>query len=140
MLGVFVSGLIHLPMGYLADRINKQLMVAVGGLTVSYAVLSFVWAAELTDLIRATVLFGFGGGVSMPALMAMAVLKGKKINAMGSMMALMTVAHSLGMFSGALVGGMMMDFFQLQTAFPLGGWIMLICTGLFLGGTIIKKN
>jgi predicted MFS family arabinose efflux permease len=76
----------------------------------------------------------------MPALMAMAVLKGQKINAMGSMMALMTVAHSLGMFSGALMGGMMMDFFQLQTVFPLGGWIMLICTGLFLGGTTTKKN
>ena len=140
MLGVFVSGLIHLPMGYLADRINKQLMVVVGGLTVSYAVWSFVWADLLADLIGATVLFGLGGGVSMPALMAMAVLKGKKINAMGSMMALMTVAHSLGMFSGALMGGMMMDFFQLQTAFPLGGWIMLICTGLFLGGTTIRKN
>ncbi len=140
MLGVFVSGLIHLPMGYLADRINKQLMVAVGGLTVSYAVLSFVWAGELADLIQATVLFGFGGGVSMPALMAMAVLKGKKINAMGSMMALMTVAHSLGMFSGALMGGIMMDFLQLQTAFPLGGWTMLICTGLFLTCTTIRKN
>lgn len=140
MLGVFVSGLIHLPMGYLADRINKQLMVVTGGLTVSYAILSFVWADQLADLIRATVLFGLGGGVSMPALMAMAVLKGNKINAMGSMMALMTMAHSLGMLSGALMGGMMMDFFQLQTAFPLGGWIMLICTGLFLTGTIIRKS
>jgi MFS family permease len=142
MLGVFVSGLIHLPMGYLADRLNKQLMVVAGGLIVSYAVWSFVfvWADQLADLIRATILFGLGGGVSMPALMAMAVLKGQKINAMGSMMALMTVAHSLGMFSGALMGGMMMDFFQLQTVFPLGGWIMLICTGLFLGGTTTKKN
>jgi predicted MFS family arabinose efflux permease len=140
MLGVFVSGLIHLPMGYLADRINKQLMVVVGGLTVSYAVLSFVWADQLTDLIRATVFFGLGGGVSMPALMAMAILKGKNINAMGTMMALMTVAHSLGMFSGALMGGMMMDFFQLQTVFPLGGLIMLVCSGLFLGGTTVKKK
>ncbi len=76
----------------------------------------------------------------MPALMAMAILKGNRINAMGSIMALMTVAHSLGMFSGALMGGMMMDFFQLQAAFPLGGVVMLICTGLFLAGTHTKKN
>jgi MFS family permease len=140
MLGVFVSGLIHLPMGYLADRISKQLMVVIGGLTVSYAILSFAWADQMADLIRATVLFGLGGGISMPALMAMAVLKGGRINAMGSIMALMTMAHSLGMFSGALMGGMMMDFFQLQTVFPLGGWIMLVCTGLFIAGTNIKKN
>jgi MFS family permease len=140
MLGVFISGMIHLPMGYLADRISKKLMVVAGGLTVSYAILSFSWADQMADLIRATVLFGLGGGISMPALMAMAVLKGSRITAMASIMALMTMAHSLGMFSGALMGGMMMDFFQLQTVFPLGGWIMLACTGLFLTGTNIKKN
>ncbi len=140
MLGVFVSGLIHLPMGYLSDRISKRLMVVAGGLTVGYAILSFAWADQMADLIRATVLFGLGGGISMPALMAMAVLKGSRINAMGSLMALMTMAHSLGMFSGALMGGMMMDFFQLRTAFPLGGLIMLVCTGLFIAGTNIKKN
>ena len=44
------------------------------------------------------------------------------------------------MGDGGMMGGMMMDFFQLQTAFPLGGWIMLVCTGLFIAGTYIKKN
>jgi len=140
MLGVFVSGLIHIPMGYLADKISKKLMVVAGGLTVSYAVLSFGWADQLGDLIRASVFFGLGGGISMPALTAMVVLKGHRIKAMGSIMALMTMAHSLGMFSGALMGGMMMDFFQLQTAFPLGGGVMLISTGLFLAGTHPGKN
>ena len=140
MLGVFVSGLLHIPMGYLSDRISKKLMVVAGGLTVSYGILSFVWADRLADLIRATVFFGLGGGISMPALMAMAVLKGSRINAMGSIMALMTMAHSLGMMSGALMGGMMMDFFQLRAAFPLGGMVMLICTGLFLVGTHPKQN
>jgi len=140
MLGVFVSGLIHIPMGYLADKISKKLMVVAGGLTVSYAILSFVWADQLADLIWATALFGLGGGISMPALTAMAVLKGNRMNAMGSLMSLMTVAHSLGMSSGALMGGMMMDFFQLQTVFPLGGGIMLICSGLFLAGTRLRKN
>ena len=135
MLGVFVSGLIHIPMGYLADRISKKLMVVIGGLTVSYAIHSFGWADQALGLILASIFFGLGGGISMPALTAMVVVKGRRINAMGSIMALMTMAHSLGMLSGALVGGMMMDFFNLQTAFPLGGGVMLISTGLFLAGT-----
>jgi len=139
-LGIFVSGLIHMPMGFLADRINKKAMVVVGGLIVSYAIVSFWWSEQLADLIAATVIFGLGGGISMPALMAMAVLKGNRTNAMGSVMALMTVAHSLGMFSGALMGGGMMDFFQLRAAFPLGGMVMLACSGLFLLGTNLKKN
>jgi MFS family permease len=140
MLGVFVSGLIHMPMGYLADRISKKAMVVVGGLTVSYAIVSFAWSDRLADLFAATIIFGLGGGISMPALMAMAVLKGSRTSAMGSIMAIMTVAHSLGMFSGALMGGLMMDFFQLRAAFPLGGVVMLTCSGLFLLGTNLRKN
>ncbi len=140
MLGVFISGLIHVPMGYLADRISKKLMVAAGGLLISYAIFSFEWSGSIKDLVIATVIFGLGGGISMPALMAMAVLKGSSINAMGSIMALMTVAHSLGMLCGALVGGLMMDFFQLRWAFPLGAVIMMICTGLFLVSTYPQKQ
>ena len=140
MLGVFVSGLIHIPMGYLADRISKRLMVVIGGLTVSYAIHSFGGADQPVGLIWASIFFGLGGGISMPALTAMVVVKGRRINAMGSIMALMTMAHSLGMLSGALVGGMMMDFFDLQTAFPLGGGVMLISTGLFLAGTYPLKT
>lgn len=139
MLGVFISGLIHMPMGYLADRISKKLMVVAGGLIISYAILSFEWANQLRDLVLATIFFGLGGGISMPALMAMAVLKGNKSNSMGSIMALMTVAHSLGMLSGALLGGMMMDLFQLRWAFPLGALIMIMCIGLFLVGTHPKE-
>ena len=81
MLGVFVSGLIHMPMGYLADRISKKAMVVVGGLTVSYAIVSFAWSERLADLIEATIIFGLGGGISMPALTAMAVSTGLIITA-----------------------------------------------------------
>jgi multidrug resistance protein len=140
MLGIFISGLIHIPMGYLADRISKKLMVAGGGLIVSYAILSFEWAGQVQDLVIASIIFGLGGGIAMPALMAMAVMRGSSANAMGSVMALMTVAHSLGMLSGALLGGLMMDFFQLSWAFPLGAIVMIICTGLFLAGANAPKT
>jgi MFS family permease len=135
MLGIFISGIIHVPMGYIADRISKKLMVVVGGLIVSFAILSFGWADQVRDLVVASIFFGLGGGIAMPALMAMAVLSGSNTKAMGSVMALMTVAHSLGMLSGAVLGGAMMDFFQLSWAFPLGAVVMMICTGLFLVGT-----
>jgi len=139
MLGIFVSGLLHIPMGYLADRISKKVMVVAGGLIVCYAIFSFEWADQIQDLVASSIFFGLGGGIAMPALMAMAVLRGNKTNAMGSVMALLTVAHSLGMLSGALFGGLMMDFFRLSWAFPLGAIIMAICTGLFLIGATARK-
>ena len=61
MLGVFTSGLIHAPMGMLADRISKTLMVVAGGLVVSLAIISFHWAQGFKDLFIANLLFGIGG-------------------------------------------------------------------------------
>ncbi len=139
MLGVMISGLFHVPMGYLADRTSKKMMVITGGLIVSYAIFSFKWAGQLQDLVVATIFFGLGGGISMPALMALAVLKGSRIRAMGSVMALMTVAHSLGMLVGSFLGGVMMDLFQLRWAFPTGAAVMVACTAWFLVGTVFGK-
>ena len=124
MTGICVSGMIHLPMGYLADRFDRRSMVCVGGIMVGGAVLSFAWADSFRDMFLASLLFGIGGGIAMPALMAIAVKKGNQAAAMGSVMSLLTVAHSLGMLAGAMLAGMMMDFFQLRLAFPVGGVAM----------------
>ena len=132
MLAVFISGLIHTPMGILADRLNRVAMVAIGGVMTSAAILSFGWARGFWDLFLANVLFGLGGGVAMPALMALAVSKGNKTEAMGSVMALLTMAHSLGMLIGSLLAGVTMDIFQLRQAFPFGSLIMMIGVGAFV--------
>ena len=60
----------------------------------------------------------------MPALMALAVYKGKETDAMGSVMALITTAHSLGMLTGSLAAGLIMDMFRLREAFYSGAGIM----------------
>lgn len=51
MLGVFSSGLLHVPMGFLADRVNRKMMVVIGGLIISYAVFSFEWTNSFRDLL-----------------------------------------------------------------------------------------
>ncbi|MEA3435171.1 MAG: MFS transporter [Thermodesulfobacteriota bacterium] len=139
MLGVFISGLIHLPMGYLADRVNKNMMIAAGGFIVVFAMFYFEWSKTSQGLFYASILFGIGGGISMPALMALAVLKGNKAHAMGSVMALLTLAHSLGMFTGSVLAGMMMDFSLLREAFTMGAVMMGVGVGLFFV-CIYKRN
>jgi MFS family permease len=132
MLGVFISGLIHVPMGYLADRLNRPAMILCGSLMVSAAIFGFSWTRGFWSLFAVNVLFGVGGGVAMPALMALAVIKGNRSAAMGAVMGLLTMAHSMGMLAGALLAGVMMDFFQLRHAFALGCGVML-CGSLFFG-------
>ncbi len=138
-IGVFSSGLLHLPMGFMADRVNRKMMVVAGGLIITYAIFSFDWADSFGDLLSASVLFGLGGGIAMPALMALAVLKGGETNAMGSVMSLLAMAHSLGMLAGSLLAGLMMDVSRLRNAFPTGAVMMMLCLGLFMYLTRHKK-
>lgn len=126
MLGVLVSGMIQAPMGYLADRISRKAMVVAGGILAALSVLWFQWIHSALNLFIASIVFGLGGGIAMPALMAVAVLKGHQTRSMGSVMAVLTVAHSLGMLAGALLAGVMMDWFELRMAFRFGGAVLFL--------------
>jgi DHA1 family multidrug resistance protein-like MFS transporter len=128
MLGIFISGLLHLPMGYLADRLERKWMIIAGGVLSSLAMLLPFYASGFWDLILAVTIFGIGGGVSMPAVMACAVMKGEEKKAMGSVMSVLTVAHSLGMLMGSLAAGLAMDYISLRWAFPCGMAVMGIGT------------
>jgi DHA1 family multidrug resistance protein-like MFS transporter len=139
-LGVFSSGLLHVPMGLIADRVNRKMMIVSGGLIITYAIFSFYWANSFKDLVLASMLFGLGGGISMPALMALAVLKGNSSDAMGSVMGLLAMAHSMGMLMGSLVAGLMMDVSRLRNAFPSGAVLMVVCLGLFIVLAYQKKE
>lgn len=130
MLGVFISGVLQTPMGYLSDRFNRKAMSILGGLLTCYAIFSMGWAEGFYDMFVSNVLFGLGGGISMPAITALAVVEGNKAESMGSVMGLLTMGHSLGMLAGALAGGFMMDLFNLRQAFYLGSAIMAL--GVFI--------
>lgn len=71
----------------------------------------------------------------MPALMALVVMRGHRLEAMGSVMALITVAHSLGMLLGSFFAGIIMELAGLQYAFFLGAVIMAGGIFQFFRGT-----
>jgi MFS family permease len=142
-LGVLISGILHTPLGIAADKFNKRILVASGGLAIVFSMLFFGKAESFNGLLFSSILFGIGGGFSMPALMAIAVYKGKETDAMGSVMALITTAHSLGMLVGSLSAGLIMDMFRLREAFYFGAVIMMIGIILFLfltGGRNINQK
>jgi MFS family permease len=91
-------------------------------------------------MVLASVVFGLGGGICMPALMATAVLIGDKTGAMGSVMALLTVAHSMGILAGSMLAGLMMDLFRLRAAFPLGTALMLAGIVAFTYATRFRQE
>jgi len=131
-LGVLISGILHTPMGIVADKFNKRMLVATGGMVIVFSMFFFGKAESFNDLLFSSILFGIGGGFSMPALMAIAVYKGKETDAMGSVMALITTAHSFGMLIGSLAAGLIMDMSRLREAFYFGSGFMALGMILFL--------
>lgn len=131
-LGVFVAGVLSLPMGYAADRINKKIMAVSGGILSTMGMFLLFHSSSFQDLVVGVVIFGLGGGISMPAVMGYAVIMGEHKKAMGSVMSIMTVAHSMGMLTGAMAAGVAVDFLSLRTAFLCGSIMMAAGTAAFL--------
>lgn len=132
MSNVFVAGLFQVPMGYLADRFSKRMLVSAGGVLAVISILYLGFASSFTELILANGFLGLAGGISFPAIMALGVIEGRKTNAMGSLMGLLALAHSVGMFVGPLLAGMLIDFFSLDSVFISGAIIMVAGVLVFL--------
>ena len=132
MMMVLVGALFHAPFGYAADRTNKVVLMVTGSLVIVLAMVSFEWAEGFYSLLASVSAFGIGGGIALPALSAMAVTEGKKVKALGSVMSLLTMAHSMGMLTGSLIAGLTMDYVDLTHAFPMGSFIMLAGTAHML--------
>jgi MFS transporter, DHA1 family, multidrug resistance protein len=136
-LGVFISGLLQLPMGYMADRVNKSRMIIIGGFFAAGGVLVPYFADSFSDLLAGVCIFGLGGGIASPAVMALAVIKGEEKKAMGTVMSIVTLAHSLGMLTGSMAAGLFMDIFSLKAVFPCGTFFMLAGIVVFV---VMKKS
>ena len=131
MMNVLVNGLFQIPMGLVADRFGKRILIIAGGLFGAASIYYLNMASTLEELLLTNGLLGVAGGVSFPAIMALGVIDGRRTGAMGSIMGLLAMSHSLGMLAGPLLGGLLLDYFSSDTVFVFFGPLTLI------GGTLL---
>lgn len=133
MTNVFVAGLFQVPMGYLADRFSKTALTLGGGILAVVSILYLNSASSFAQLVLANGLFGLAGGISFPAIMALGVIEGRRTNAMGSLMGLLALGHSVGMLAGPLLAGALIDLASFGSVFILGAIILGAGTTVFMG-------
>ncbi len=134
MTNVFVAGIFQVPMGYLADRFSKTALTVAGGIIAALSVLYLNRAFSFGELVAANAILGLAGGISLPAIMALGVIEGRRTGAMGSLMGLLALGHSLGMLAGPLLAGALIDFASFGTVFIMGAIIVGAGTALFVWG------
>ncbi len=124
---VLTSAAMSYPVGLLADNSSKRLLIFIGGIMTLVGMLYLYSSNSIRDLFVVVVLLGLGGGFLTTASTAMSAVIGKKLAATGSVMSLMMVGHSAGMFTGPLLGGIVMDITgSVDRAFEIGAIICLI--------------
>jgi len=130
-LGILASGLLSTPAGHLADRLDRRSLITVGGCTASAGMAILAFLPDTLELTGAILAFGVAGGISTPAIMAMATRIGQRRESSGAVMGLLTVAHAAGLACGAMLGGAILVRGQLDTVFAAGATAMVAGTLVF---------
>ncbi len=127
---VLLSSLLGIPSGRIADRFSRRSLVVLGCL-LSFAYLALVpLAHDFWQLLALCILGSLGGAISLPAASALTVEEGRKYG-MGSAIAVFTMALSIGMAVGPILGGVIVDFINIDSAFYFGAVVVLLGAGLF---------
>jgi len=116
--------------GKLADRFNRRALVIIGNL-INLTFLALIpLGHNLWYLLGVCALVGLGGAISMPAASALIVNEGRKFG-MGSTFAMFTLAMSIGMAVGPLLGGVIADLLNVNLVFYFAAVVVLVGTSLF---------
>jgi len=128
---ILLMAFLQVYTGNIADRFNRRALVILGSL-IKLAFLALVpLMHSFWQLFGLCVLQGLGGAISLPAASALIVDEGRKFG-MGSTMAVFSMAMSIGMAIGPLLGGVMTDFVSINSVFYFAAGMGLIGTSLFI--------
>ncbi len=117
--------------GKFADRFNRRALVVLASAINITRLALIPFASSFWQLMGISVVGGLSGAISMPAASALSVEEGRKFG-MGSTMALLNVAVSIGMTIGPLTAGTIADLANIDSVFYFASGIVVIGTGLFI--------
>jgi len=126
---ILVMSLLQPLGGVLADRFSRMVLVIAGSLA-NIAFLALIpWGRNFFELLAICLAGSLGGSISMPAASAMIVEEGRRFG-MGSTMAVFGMVFSLGMGIGPLLGGIIVDTFNIRAVFYFGACMGIIGTAV----------
>jgi MFS family permease len=117
--------------GKLADRFSKEKMIVIGNIVDPIGLILTAFMQNFYQLFALYLVIGIGRAICIPASSAFAATEGKKFG-MGSSIGIFSMAMSVGMFGGPLLGGLIMDWGGLSSAFYFGSAMEFLGTGLFI--------
>ncbi len=128
-LNVLISTVLQPICGRLADRVNKSVLIIVGGSVSALALTGFPLASHFWHLLILNAFIGIGFGMSYPAHIALAMEHAPSAS-MGAVMSVLLTVHSLAMTVAPLIFGFIVDHYALGSVFYSAGLLSLIAVGI----------
>ena len=131
--GIFLAGLLQIPFGRIADKldnIGKFLQIGAGSVIGMSALFAVPFCPDFHALLVAGLFVGLGTAVSISALSNLSIGIGKKVG-MGSWMGIYNAAFSAGFALTPIAAGIIMDHMGIDSVFYVFGLLaffaMLLC-------------
>lgn len=128
---ILLMSLLGIPSGKIADRFNRRVLVIAGSLANLTCLALIPLGGNFWQLLGICALGGVSGAIAMPAASALTVEEGRRFG-MGSTMAILAMAMSIGMAIGPLLSGVIADLANINSVFYFGASMGLVGTSLFI--------
>ncbi len=128
---ILLSSFMMIPFGRIADKVNKKGMIIVSGLATAASLAAMPLAGGFWSLLALNIFTGIVGAAEFPPSSALTIAEGRRFG-MGSTVAVMTMATSMGMVVGPLLGGAILDIADVNAVFYFAGAIMTLGVVLFV--------
>jgi len=129
-MGIFANAVLQTPMGVLADRYDRNLLLIAGGLISSVGYFFVTGSRGSVDLFAIRLVISAGGALSLPAITAIIAEEGKELGA-GSTVGVFNTAMSLGQIVGPVFTGFLLDGYGMGAVFNFSGVIGVVSVGAF---------
>jgi DHA1 family multidrug resistance protein-like MFS transporter len=123
---ILLNSVLQYPFGKMADRYDKKKLLLLGSGISALMLFLIPFGDNFLKLLLIALVLGIGGGISMPAGTALAVVVGKRRSGMGSTMGIYSMAMSAGLIFGPLTGGVIQGSWGINQVFFLGGLISVL--------------
>lgn len=134
--GIFLNAFLQTPMGVLADRYNKRILLIAGGLVGAVGYLYMVQTGTIVEIFAARMIVSIGGALSLPAVTAIIAQEGRELGS-GSTVGVFNTAMSIGQIIGPVFSGYLLDTYGMGSVFYFSGFISALSVLLFW---VISRN
>jgi len=111
----------RVAIGFLGDRLGAKRVLVAGLLAQAFGALAYVFVRDLNEFYAVAAVFGFIYAGIMP-LYAVIARENFPLRMMGTVIGGLSMASSLGMASGPVVGGLIFDTFSSYSWLYIGSW------------------